>query len=375
MSKLTDLAAKISSSSPAIKAFAQEAAAEVDALTARVAKLEVVCVPIPPPPPPPPAGVEGRVNFCVYAETPFDPYTTNPAWRPFIQQHWQRGIVWDPPVGWWWNGWPYRDSIVASYTEQDPAGTNPYIAKAANGNKLKVNFANDQWLADFSRADYRQSVLTWAKAQTDGGKHAGIYLDDVNLSVSTKDSVTGATGVLPAGWTALDWENNLCAYLEFLKANLPGVEITHNAVWYDSPNHDGNDPYVRRRLAACTNVLVERWVSDTGLTLGTGQWSYERLFQYVDACHAAGAGVVYLDYGTTKQAALFAQGCALLVSNGHDYIFSNWANKPDNWDPMWDANYEAALGGRAQLSANVWQRRFTKATVTVDLAAKTAVIA
>src|SRR4029079_8163920 len=102
------------------------------------------------------------------------------------------------------------------------------------------------------------------------------------------------------------------AFMEKVRADNPGIEIVHNALWWTILS--GN-PSVQKQIKAADIFCFERGFTDGGLHAGTDQWSFDRVFRSIDYLHSLGVGAHYLSYATDIAGAKFNLGCALLCSN------------------------------------------------------------
>jgi hypothetical protein len=148
-----------------------------------------------------------------------------------------------------------------------------------------------------------------------------------------------------------------------VKAARADAEICHNALWW------ANGVDVTRCIQQADLFMDERGFNDPNYTPS----SIQQLWGFVDKLHSMGIGAVHLSEASGTQATHFNLACALLSSNGNDYVYgAGW--KPESWDSVYDKDYGTAKGPRYQKSTNVWARDFTKDgkdyTVIADLGAK-----
>ena len=123
--------------------------------------------------------------------------------------------------------------------------------------------------------------------------YAGIFIDDVNMEMKVSNGNGDFTRPIDPRtgqpMSDTDWRRYVAEFTEQIRAAFPDKEIIHNSLWW----MDHNDPYVQRQVAAADYVELERGFNDTGITGGTGQWSYENYLAYVDWLHSLGKGAVY----------------------------------------------------------------------------------
>ncbi len=387
MSKLRDLYDRITpkwkATNPGVTAWLNEATTEIDglivnsnqdaveitSLKTRMTSLEGRVTALEHPVTPPPTGSEGRVQFCMYATSQADPYDLAPpptlGQEAWMRQHWNRMITYVPNIQAWHPGcWRYLDWL-AIYVNSQTANAHPeWILRDASGTKLTF-FAPNQYLADIGNPAYVDYMIATAGTYLSGGAR-GLHIDDVDLDrVVVPTAINPRTPGVP--YTLHDWDHDMSVGLQKLRAAYPAAQIVHNSLWWE----DTSNPDVLAALKACDVFELERGFNDPNYTPA----KIQQVWSFCDLAHSLGTAVNHLSESNGgTQAAHFNLGCALLCSGGKDFAYENTGWQPNNWDPIYDKDYGAALGGRAQVSANVWERRFAGGTVTVDLAAKTAVL-
>jgi hypothetical protein len=144
------------------------------------------------------------------------------------------------------------------------------------------------------------------------------------------------------------------------------MEIIHNTPWFASAPLGGTqDPDVAATVASADFVANERGLTDEGLTGGSGEFSLDAVFRWVDAVHALGAGVIYLSYGTTRSEAEYNVAGSLLTSDSRDGVSTAYRMLPRRWWPGYDTDLGAALGPRTRWEG-LWRRDFARGMVLVN---------
>jgi putative glycosyl hydrolase-like family 15 (GHL15) protein len=318
-----------------------------------------------PPAPPAPTTHEGRVKFCMYATSQADKYTLSPtptaAQKAWMVQHWDRAIIYmDQIAAWHPGGWGYND-MLAIYTNSSVVTQHPdWILKDAAGNKLKF-YSDVQYAGDIGNPAYRQFKVDQIKAMVAKG-YKGLHADDVNLDrISVNGNPIDPRTGQPI--TLGNWRRYYAELMEAIRAACPSpFEIVHNSLWWA----DTNDQYVRRTILAADVFELERGFNDPNYSPS----KIIELWTWINKVHSWGVGVNHLSETGGVLAATFNLACALMSSNGRDYVYGDgW--RPDAWNPMYDKDLGDAKGPRYQISANVWRRDFTNGYVVADLAAKT----
>lgn len=324
-----------------------------------------------PTPTPQPTGTTG-VRFCMYAQSQADKYTLSPAptqtQKNWMIEHWDRAIIYVDQIAQWHpGGWGYID-MMAIYTNSLTAAQHPeWILKNASGTKLTF-FSSIQYAADIGNPAYRQYKVDQVKALVAKG-YRGLHADDVNLDrVVVPTAINPRTGQV---YTFNDWRRDFAQLMVEIRQACPHpFEIVHNALWWeDLANAD-----VVKEIQASDFFELERGFNDPNYTPA----KIEQVWAFVDRLHAWGVSANHLSEASGQQAATFNLGCALLCTNGNDYVFGDgW--RPDAWNAMYDvAKTLVPKGDRYKTGTNTRARDFTRkgATVTVraDLQNKTATI-
>jgi hypothetical protein len=337
-------------------------------------------------PPPTPSGHEGRVTFCPFMSSAYTPYLDNASatQKQWMAAHWQRYISYTPymdsKLSWLPNGWVYKDAYDGRFVI---AAHPDWILKDHAGNNLYIPYGNlpyAQPAADFGHQPYRDFWISQAKAAVAKG-YKGLHVDDVNMDINVAYVNGGKTTPWDprtgAMMTPADWRRDFAEFLEQIRAALPKpIEISHNALWW--VGNDGADPFVQRQIKACDVYSLERGFNDRNPAFTPPV--FVRQMNFIDRLHALGISANNMsdEGGLTPQMGFFNIACALLCSNGHDYLYGyGW--QPDHWFAPNDTDLGSAPKPRYQVSSNVWARDFTDAQgnnhkVTADLAARVGTI-
>ncbi len=317
-----------------------------------------------PPPPPPSGATEGRVGFWMYGTSQMD-YLVPPteSEKSFELAKWDRLECWLDSLTYHPGAMRYDDSI-AIYTNSSLATQHPeWILKDTNGNKLTF-YSSVQYLADPGNLAYQDFKANEVAAFIAKGYH-GCKMDDVNQNaVTNPNAVNPRTGRV---YTLAEWQKDIADLMTKIRTKCKGInpnfEIAHNALWWSS----GVD--VDRCIQQCDLYQLERGFNDSNYTPS----KIVQLWGFVDKLHSMGKGAIHLSEASGTQAAHFNLACALLSSNGRDYVYSEgW--RPEAYDPIYDTNLGAAKGARTQTGTNTWRRDFQSGYVTVDLSARTGTV-
>lgn len=272
-------------------------------------------------------------------------------YQPFFNPH----LVWFP------NAWVYFDSYAIYVTDPVATAHPEWILKDASGNKLFIpwNCANGtcpQYAGDISNPLFRAYQIAQIQAFLQPG-YAGLWLDDVNLALSTCDG-TGKI-VAPANITAAQWPGFFADYVQLIRASLdPSKGALHNSVWFVPVS-----AATQRQASSADLINIERGFGDPGITGGNGPYSLSQLMLYVDRIHQAGTGVVIEEYYSAD--VNYAVACYFLVTDGRDYI--GFADQlPDaTWPEILSADLGIADASRYQW-AGLWRRDFERGIALVN---------
>jgi hypothetical protein len=324
------------------------------------------------------AGSPGAVRFLKRTDPSFDRFmdAPTPAFKAWMNEKFWRSEVFTPYFdaknAWYRNGLVYLD-VYAVYRDAATAQAHPeWILRDTADNKLYIPFGCDgtscpQYAGDITNPAFRQAFIDYAKASMAQG-YKGIWLDDVNLEFQVSDAsgrhvdaVDPRTG---KPMTALAWREAMAGFMEEIRAALPAAELLHNSIWYAGQSARDRDPSVVRQIAAADYINIERGVNDAGLTGGTGEWSLNALFGYVDRIHAAGKSVI-LDAGDATPAGReYNLAAYYLISIGRDAVGLG-VMTPENWWTQYDRDLGAPAGGRTW-SAGLHRRDFAGGIVLLN---------
>jgi hypothetical protein len=203
------------------------------------------------------------------------------------------------------------------------------------------------------------------------GNYKGLYIDDVNMNFSVSDGagnqvapIDDSTGA-PMTWSA--WRYYIAQFVMQIRQAFPAKEIVHNSVWYAGPATVRDlDPAIQLQISAADIINLERGIgSDAGLTGGTGAFSLNALFAFIDRVHQSGhAGVLEQFKVTDVPTQQYSLAGYLLISSGKDY-YSDTATTPDNWWSGFDINLGVPLGPRTYTNG-IYRRNFANGIVLLN---------
>ncbi|MFI5037470.1 MAG: putative glycoside hydrolase [Solirubrobacterales bacterium] len=324
------------------------------------------------------ADTAGTVHFVRSADSSFDAYTTSPSPEA---QAWLRAHIWrmtvfspyfDQKTSWYSQGWLYDDSYAIYKGSQLAAQHPEWILKDAAGNKLYIPFGCGggtcpQYAGDIANPAYRHNWIAEVRTELAHG-YRGLFVDDVNMEqrtgngegqqVAPIDSTTGQA------MSATAWRAYMSEFMAEVRAASPSVEIVHNAIWFASSGAGTADPSIRREIESANYINLERGVNDSGLTGGSGQWSLNALFSFIDQVHALGRGVVLDGSAGDPHGMEYSLASYFLTSTGNDAV-SGSGQTPGNWWSGWNVNLGEATGARRTWS-NLLRRDFTGGVVLVN---------
>lgn len=260
-----------------------------------------------------------------------------------------------------------------TYTSGGTARRPLYINFGSPSTALAPVSQLPQYAADIGLTAWRTDVLAAANDGLSRG-FVGIYLDDVNTSISVGfGDGTNANGTVydprtGATMTAANWTKYFADFMEYIRTNFTG-EIVHNPVWFNFDHLAGNADQ-QRELAAADWIAIERGINDGGLGGGaaaSGSFSVATLFSYVDNVHALGTGVYWQSYDTTAAGSEYNLAAYLLCSNGNDWVMSDYNRLWSAFWPGWDADLGSATGARSRSTTagtvGLHRRNFTNGIV------------
>jgi hypothetical protein len=133
----------------------------------------------------------------------------------------------------------------------------------------------------------------------------------------------------------------MAEFVEEIRAAFPDWEMVHNSLWF--AGRDSNTvSFVQRQIKAADYINLERGVIDGGIGTGTGEWSLQAFFAFIDRVHELGRGVILdNDPGNID----YALAAFYLIANGQDSFGSRGLKPSDNW-PGYHLDLGSPLGGR-----------------------------
>ena len=325
------------------------------------------------------ADTAGTVHFVRSADSSFDEYSSSssPSTQAWIRAHMWRMMVWSPffdeKTSWYTHGWFYDDAYAIYNDGSQLAGEHPeWILKDGGGKKLYIPYACSngscsQYAGDISNPAFRQYWIDNAKASFAHG-YRGLFVDDVNMEERVGDGQGNFVAPIDSAthqpMTSAAWRAYMAQFMAEIRAALPSAEIAHNAIWFANSDAGTSDPSIRREIESANYILLERGVNDSGLTGGSGQWSLNAFFSYIDEIHALGRGVVLDGSAGDPQGMEYSLASYLLISTGNDAV-SGDNQTPDHWWGGWDVNLGEATGGR-RVWSNLLRRDFTGGMALVN---------
>jgi len=311
------------------------------------------------------------IPVSVYAQTPWNPYTLDPAgkWRQWFQ--WRVSEIigfspWADPIPGWH---PAAGAYLDLYSiQKDPSKnwmTMPpdWQLYDASGNPLYIpwgcaNGTCPQYAADIRHPGY---IAAWLGrvAQLRDLKYKILYVDDVNLDGQISDG--NGTLVMPPGMTNDLWSAAVCDLLGKVRSQFPDLTIVHNPVWYSRSS------YVQVEQQLADLIDVERGYGDPNLTPQTSV----NLLRFVQGSKKP---VLQMEY--TKDNLAYKIACFLLgYRPGNRMAVLDLF--PDAWDLAMDVDFGQPLEPPRDCSGNgriVWNRDFSLVSVFVDFTAKTGTV-
>ena len=263
----------------------------------------------------------------------------------------------------WYRGWLYKDAYAVYRRD------GRFILRDAAGRRLSIDWdcrggRCPQYAGDIGDPRFRAAWIRDARETLRAG-YRGLYVDDVNLTPTISDGTGPVRPVNPrtgAPYTDAEWRRDMARFMAAVRAAFPRMEIVHNTPWFAG---DTTDPDIAATIASADFVANERGLTDEGLGGGTGEYSLDAVFRWVDAVHALGAGVVYLSYGQTQADAEYNVAGYLLTSNARDGVSAGYGMLPRRWWPAYDTDLGPALGPRTRWEG-LWRRDFARGVVLLN---------
>jgi hypothetical protein len=297
----------------------------------------------------------GSVRFALRTGSGFDGYTNNPSASTIS---WLNNKLWrmqvsspyfDSRLSWMPNAWAYED-LYGVPTYSPIVSQHPdWILKDNNGNMLYVPFACwgggcSQYAADPGNAGFRNWWIQNVGNQVNAG-YKGIWIDDVNMEYMVSDGTGNKVAPYDprtGGTMSYDgWRNYIAGFTQQIRSAFPNKEITHNVIWF-SDNNNWSDSAITNQIRSADYIVLERGISDGGLTGDGGRWSVSAFLSFIDYVHSQGKGAIYDELGFDGEYPLAGY---FLTSNGND-AFGNNQVTPDNWWSGYDVHLGSPLGGR-----------------------------
>ncbi|MDQ2799876.1 MAG: putative glycoside hydrolase family 15 protein [Armatimonadota bacterium] len=321
----------------------------------------------------------GRVHFVKRQGPDFDKYTKpgETTYHAWIQKHFWRMMeytpFWDTDTRWYPRALLYKDSY-AIYNNADAKPLMKYVLKDAQGKPLFIpwgcsNGTCPQYAADISSLDYRRSWIEEAAKNLHKG-YRGLWVDDVNLDMSRVSDGSGKS-VTPIDpntgkpMTEAAWEHYFADFMAEVRRALPQAEILHNTLWF-AGKEDARNLNVQKEISSADLINIEGGLTDSGLTGGTGYWSFSQKLAFADRVHALGRNVVIDDFDDTAQGKEYALAGYLLISNGGDGLGGNSKVSPEHWWNGYETNLGAARSVRTRSRNGLFQRDFAHGLVLLN---------
>lgn len=324
------------------------------------------------------ADTAGTVHFVRQADSSFDQFTSNPttSTEEWMRSHIWRMTVWSPyfdnKTSGYSNGWVYDDSYAIYHGSSQASAHPEWILKDASGNPLYIpsgcsGTSCPQYAGDISNAAFRQAWIDELKGEVAHG-YRGVFIDDVNMDMQVsngnEESVAPIDRSTGRPMTSEAWRSYMARFMQEVRAQLPNIEIAHNAIWYADDHAGTSNPYIRAEIEAANFVFIERGANDSGLTGGEGQWSLHALLAYTDQVHALGRSVVMDGTSGKLQGLGYNLASYFLISNGGDAV-SGDGQTPTSWWSGWNVDLGEAKGPRYSWN-HLLRRDFADGIVLVN---------
>ncbi len=329
----------------------------------------------------------GKVRFLLRIDPSIDPFVGSGrrADEQWIREHWWRMMVYstwfDNKTHWYPGGLLYKDCSGIYPKQKDVLSQHPdWVLKDESGADLFIQYdckpeqnMCSHYAADVGNPAFREWWITDARTILRRG-YRGLWIDDVNMSwrisngqgkfVNPIDPRTGRP--MPEQ----DWRRYLAEFMEQIRAELPAIDIVHNAIWFAGPKGvRDRDPYIQREYRAADYINNEHGVyGDQGLRGGTGEWSYESMLEYYDRVHALGKGIIIDEVApvsNTPHGREFTVGTYFLVSTGRDAVGNQQVHNSGEWWSGYDIDLGNPLGPRQMWNA-LYRRDYTGGMVLVN---------
>ena len=316
----------------------------------------------------------GHVNFVPNAQSNFDPYTSAPdlSLQQWMQSHYAAMVVYPPyfntRTSWFPNAYAYLDLYGIHLGSWEQTAHPEWILHDQWGHWLYMPWGCSSgtcpmYAADITNPGFRWYWINTALSTISAGNYPALFIDDVNLEFRVSDGwgnpvapVDSNTGQ-PMTYDA--WRSYVATFLEEIRAAMPGIKIMQNSIWYAGPAGARDiDPSVQRQIATANTINIERGIAnDGGLTGGTGVWSLNAIFSFIDRLHEAGRTVNFQEYWLDGSGLEYGLAGYFMVSNGSDSI-GDAGSTPGNWWQGYNTDLGTALGPRVY-NNGVFERDFT----------------
>jgi hypothetical protein len=329
----------------------------------------------------------GKIRFLMRIDPSIDPFvgSGNPYYEQWIRTHWWRMMVYstwfDNKTRWYSGGLLYKDCSGIYPAQHDVLNQHPdWVLKDEAGNRLFIQYnckpeqkMCSHYAADVGNPAFRQWWINEARNVISRG-YKGLWIDDVNMSwrISNGEGefvnpVDPRTGRL---MLEEDWRRYLAEFMEKVRADLPRIDIVHNAIWFAGPEGvRDRDPFIEREYRAADYINNEHGVyGDKGMSGGTGEWSYEMRLEYYDRVHSLGRGVIIDEVApesNTPQGREFTLATLFLISTGRDAVGNQKIRNSSEWWSGYDIDLGEPQGPR-KLWNGLYRRDYSLGAVLVN---------
>lgn len=307
---------------------------------------------------------------------------TDASAKAWLSAHWQmfEGFSGGPTraaTSWHSGGLLYFDTTAVN-TGSDPPDEH-ILKRPATGERCYNPWGgnpNPQVTWNVTSEATRQYLIAQMRQALESDGWNGLWLDDVNLDIGS--SCVGPNDEkwyqdFGDDWPDT-WAEGVVRLVEEARAAFPDKTLLQNAPWFSRGPKRWTDPRVMRQLGTASLANREGGVLDDGLTTGTGEWSVKVLFDYVDAVHAAGAGVVWDSFPSSLAEQKYALAAYFIGFTDRDFYGDNSARTPATWPKLYDLDLGKPLGARTFDGNGRFTRDFEAGTVVLDVSDKTATL-
>lgn len=324
--------------------------------------------------------IQGTVEFYVDAQSDFDVYTSSPTTQ---EQQWMRdnytrmqtySPYFDSRTSWFPNAWVYKDSYAIKPEWQVFTDHPEWVLRDGANNMLYIPWGCSggtcpQFAGDFGNPDFQAWWIAEATALLAQG-YKGIWVDDVNLEWRVSDGngdfvnpIDPRTGV---AMTLSNYRRYFAEFMELIRSTFPTVELAHNSIWFAT---DPTDQYILRQIDACDYINIERGVTDSGITGGSGTFGFETFLAFIDRVHSRGKNVVMDDKNSITNADWrYELAFYFLIKETGDMLGADGDRSrmsPNNLDPIYSTDLGTVSGNR-YLWNNLYRRNYAGGFVLVN---------